>query len=99
MAWTDVAQAAGDHDGLVIPPDFLLSISVEGLFEHAEITTEIRSAKLVVERSAPDRRLEHDLEWARDSAWPTDVAAFPVARGARDPQIGYRKTGQPGLGF
>ena len=66
----DDTEAACDHDRLVVATLFLLRTGLtrcvvrNSLFVFAEITKQIRSAKLVVECRAAQRPLNHDLQRA-----------------------------------
>ena len=58
------ADAAGNHDGLVITP----ALAADGLLVFAEVTVQVGPAKLVVERRAAQRAFRHDLQRAGDVA-------------------------------
>src|SRR5690606_34358675 len=59
----DVAETAGDHDGLVIAAH----LAVESLLQRAEITGQIGTAELVVEGSCAERAFDHDVERGGDA--------------------------------
>ena len=80
------AQAAGDHDGLVVATHHLTHL----LLVLAEIAGQIRAAKLVVERCAAQRAFDHDLQGAGNVRRFAHVAA---------PEFGHRKARQPRLGL
>ncbi len=56
IARDDVADAAGDHDRLVISAHFTRNLLLEG----AEIAEQIGAPEFVVERRGADRPVEHD---------------------------------------
>src|SRR5690606_21491638 len=60
----DGANAARDHDGLVIPTANRVAPLAHRLLEHAEITAQVRTAKFVVERRATQGAFDHDLQGA-----------------------------------
>ncbi len=100
---THVAETAGDHDGLVITADAIREIPVRRLLESAEVACDVGPAEFIVERSAADGTLVHDLE-RRDDA--IRLAHFFRMRGllpglqeARDAQVRDRKSCETGLGF
>ncbi len=90
----DVAQAAGEHDGLVVATQLLAHLLLIG----AEIAAQVGAAELVVEGRRPDRPFEHDVQCRDDAPRATEIA-LPGALEARDAQIGHRETAQPGLGL
>ena len=80
------AQAAGDHDGLVVTP----TLAVHGLLVLAKVTRQIGPAEFVVEGSAAQRAFGHDLQRAGHVAGLTEG----FVKQPRD-----RETGQAGLGL
>ena len=80
------AQAAGNHDGLVVTP----ALAVHGLLVLTEITGEVGPAEFVVEGSAAQRAFGHDLQRAGHVAG----LAEGFVKQPRD-----RETGQAGLGL
>ena len=62
-----VAEAAGDHDGLVITAHAATGIPMRRLLEGPEIAADVRPAEFIVERGAADRAVDHDVE-RRDDA-------------------------------
>jgi hypothetical protein len=86
----DLAQAARDHDGLVVTPHH----TVHGLFVFAEIAQQIGTAKLVVEGRATQGAFGHDLQGAGDVL---GLAARLVAQAA--PEFGHSETAQARLGL
>ena len=73
----DVADAAGDHDRLVVAAH----LAGDLLLERAEVAGEVRPAELVVERGGADRAFEHDDERRRDAVRLAGVR-FPRLRRA-----------------
>ncbi|SPU80533.1 Uncharacterised protein [Burkholderia multivorans] len=71
----DVAEAARDHDRLVIAAHGAADV----LFVHAEIAAEVRAAEFVVERGAAERAVDHDLQRRRDAV-RTAVRAVLLVR-------------------
>jgi hypothetical protein len=63
MLIRDVAEAARDHDRLVIA----VHLPADVLLVHAEIAAEVRTAEFVVERGAAERAVDHDLQRRRDA--------------------------------
>ena len=59
----DVADAAGDHDRLVIAAHETRDVLLVG----AEIAAQVRPAEFVVERGAAERAVDHDLQRRRDA--------------------------------
>ena len=53
----DVAQATGNHDGLVVAAHG----AVEQFFKGTEITQQIRATEFIVKRCATNRALNHDV--------------------------------------
>src|SRR5690606_31675335 len=94
----DVAQAAGDHDRLVVATDFRATGRGYGLLEGAEVASQRRTAELVVERGAAERAVDHDLQRGHNAA-RLAVVLFPGLFEAGDAQVGYGKAGQAGLGL
>ena len=86
----NAAQAARNHDGLVVAARH----TGHGLLVFAKVPRQVGAAELVVERSAAQRPLGHDLQRAGDVR---RLAAFLVRRAA--PQLGDGKTRQTRLGL
>src|SRR5207237_9575601 len=89
MRGVDVADAAGEHDRLVIAAGLRL--------EGAEVAAEVRAAELVVVRGGADRRLEHDFERGRDVRGPALGLRLPRMLVVRDAQVGGRVADEAGL--
>src|SRR5205823_5149294 len=86
MRGVDRADAAREHDGLVVTAEHAADFRFEG----AEVAAEIRPAELVVERSRADRSFEHDVERGRDAAGLARRCTFPRLLVARNTQVGNR---------
>ena len=103
LAGIDHTQAAGQHDGLVVAALLGLRLGHAGsvldrvaqaLLVLAKVTQQIGPAKLVVERRAAQRALDHDLQGAGN------VRRTPVIDGRLTPiDFGNREPGQAGFGF
>ena len=84
----DVAEAAGEHDGLVVAADFFCrggggsaselaaSGGRHGLFEGAEVAVDGGAAEFVVEGGGAERAFDHDVEGG-DDAVGFAVVLFP----------------------
>ena len=93
----DVAEAARDHDRLVIAVAPRRSAVLLDLhLEACGSSRQVRAAELVVERGAAQRRLDHDLQRARDPVGLA-VVLLPRAHGAGQAQVRHREAGQPRL--
>ena len=82
----DHAQATGNHDGLVVATRHTRHL----LFVLAEIAQQVGPSELVVERSAAQGALGHDLQRAGHVGRPTQGAV---------PQFGHREARHPRFGF
>ena len=80
------AQAAGDHDGLVITP----TLAFNGLLVLAKVTRQVGPAEFIVEGRSAQRAVGHDLQGAGDVAW----LAEGFVKQPRD-----REASQAGLGL
>ena len=80
------ADAARNHDGLVIPP----ALALGGLLIFTKVTVQVGPAKFVVECCAAEWAFGHDLQRAGDVVW--------LAVG-RIKKPGNSKSGQTCLGF
>ena len=96
MLAPDKADAAGDHDRLVVTAQFLAVSRGHLLLVGAEVTAGIRTPELVVERGRADRTLEHNFQRRRDSPRFT-VILFPGLLEAGNFQVRHRKTAQASL--
>src|ERR1051325_8465932 len=95
MGRGDIADTAGDHDRLVIAAHILLHALLEG----AEVACQVWAAEFVVEGSAPDWTIEHDLQRRSNARGRSDVVSFPGLLESGYPQVGYAETGQARFGF
>ncbi|KAF1033478.1 MAG: hypothetical protein GAK34_03561 [Delftia tsuruhatensis] len=86
----DHAQAARDHDGLVVAAHHGIGTHADLLLVLAEIAGQVGTAELVVEGRATERALDHDLQRAGDVLGLAHFAA---------PQLGDREARQAGLGL
>ena len=86
----NAAQAAGNHDGLVVAALHAVHLG----FVLAKVPQQIRPAKLVVEGRAAQRPLGHDLQRAGNVA---GLAAGRIRQAA--PELGHREPRQPRLGL
>ena len=59
-------QTAGNHDGLVVAALLGIYITRDALLVLAEVAQQVRTTKLVVERSTAQRAFNHDLQRAGD---------------------------------
>ena len=94
MAGIDVADAACNHDGLVITAHR----AVDPGLESAEITVEVRAAELVVEGGGADRAVQHDLQRGRN---PRGLAFGDLPRLLEpgDAKVRHGKSAKARLGF
>ena len=76
MIFTDIAVAAGDHDGFVVARHFSTTDAVHGHLETAEIPAQRRTAEFVVECRAAERTINHDVQRGHDAAGLA-VGLFP----------------------
>src|SRR5690606_24980596 len=89
----DVADAARDHDRLVIAPPF----AVGRKQARAEVTGEIRPPELVIELRGADRPVEHDRERRRDPRRPPGAFRLPRPRPLRQLEMRDGEARKPGL--
>ena len=93
----DGAEAAGDHDRLVVAAHD----AVDRLLVSAEIAGEVGPAEFVVEGGGADRAVEHDLE-RRSDARRLAVGrrvGFPGLQRAGQLQVGNGEATEAGLGL
>ena len=112
MRGRDVADAAGDHDGLVIAVHGAADI----LLVAAEIAAEVGPAEFIVEGGAAERAFDHDLQRRHDAVrlaidaalrmrrprrWRLGGVArvFPWLHRVGQHQVGDGEAGQAGLGL
>ena len=94
VACGNVANAAGNHDRLVIAAHFSANL----LLERAEITREVGPAEFVVESRRPDRPFDHDVKRRRDAV-RLAIGRLPRLPVVGNAQVGNRKAAQPSLGL
>ncbi len=92
IASGDVADAAGNHDRLVIAAHLARDL----LLERAEVAEQVRPSEFVVERCAADRAVEHDVQ-RRCDAVRLAVVDFPRLRQPGNTQVRHGKSGQARL--
>ena len=98
MIGADVAQAAGDHDRLVVTAQLAAARTGDRLLVGAEIAAQIGPAIFVIKSGSADGALQHDVQ-GRDDAPRPAMVPFPGPLPAGDTQVGDGKTAQPGLGL
>ena len=86
----DAAEAARDHDGLVVAALDGVEVARHGLLIFAEVAQQVGTAEFVVERGTAQRALGHDLQRAGDVLGLAVVAVFR-------PQLRHGEAGQAGL--
>src|SRR5690606_32405825 len=94
----DVAQAASQHDRLVVAAYFLATRAVDRLLEGTEVAGQRRTAELVVEGGTAERALDHDVQRG-DDALGLAVGFFPRLDEVGDVQVGDGEAGEAGLGL
>ena len=110
----DIAEAAGEHDGLVVAAQLRcggLGAGVSGLgagswregggnflFEGAEVAVDGGAAEFVVEGGAAKRAFDHDVEGG-DDAVRFSVVLFPRLDGAGEAEIGDGEANETGFRF
>ncbi len=92
MLGANVAQAAGNHDRLVVAAD----LARDPLLERAEIAGEIGAPEFVVERRRADRPFEHDRQ-CRGDAVGLAVVGFPCLRECGNAQMRNGESDEAGL--
>jgi hypothetical protein len=99
LAGGDVADAAGEHDRLVIATHEPVVAAAGELLVAAEITGQVRAAELVVEGRRADRAFEHDRQRRSDAcrAAVGGGGALPGLRAIGNVEVGDRKTAQAGF--
>ncbi len=98
MIRADIAKAAGDHDRLVVATHLFASCTHNLLLEGTEVTGQIGSPELVIERSATDWAFNHDVE-RRGDAIRLTVMLLPGLLISRDIQVRDCKPGETRLGL
>ena len=93
------AQAAGNHDGLVVTANRARNPGLRALlFEHAEIAASVRTAKFIIKGGRADGCSDHDVECRGDTIGFAEID-FPGLRHSGNFEIGYREAGESGLRF
>ncbi len=94
MSGRDIADTAGQHDGLVIAAHFAGGLQ----FQRAEIAGDVRPAEFVIVGGTAQWAVDHDLQGGGDTR---GLAVIPLPRllEARNIEVGNGKTGQTGFGF
>ncbi len=95
---TDVADAARQHDGLVVATHLDAVVARHLLFEGTEVTENGRTAELVVKRRPAKRPFLHDVKGADDAARFAEVL-LPGLLEAGDTQVGDGEAHQTRLGL
>ena len=96
MPRANIPHAAREHDGLVVAAHFGAFRALNLLFKRAEVAADIGPAEFIVERGAPDRPFEHDVEGRNDAVWFAEVG-FPGLGGAGQLQVRNRIAGKSRL--
>ncbi len=99
VIFADVAEAAGDHDRLVIAAHFNAVANRNGLLITAEISAQCRAAEFVVERRAANRSFEHDVERRNDAERFAVMGVFPGLQITGHAQVRHGETVQTGFRF
>src|SRR5690606_35883535 len=92
----DIAEAASDHDRLVISAQRRALARLELRFERAEVAEDVGTSELVVERGSAKGTFDHDVERGSNAARPP-VVLLPRLDEPRNPQIRYREPRKSGL--
>ncbi len=85
-----IAEAPGDHDGLVVAANHGAPGFLTALLESSEISAGIRAAELIVECGGSQGRGNHDVE-RRGDAFRFAEVLFPRLLHAGNSQIRYRE--------
>ncbi len=94
----DVAQAAGEHDRLVVATHLGTTRGLDLLLEGAEVAGQGRTTEFVVEGGAAQRAFDHDIQRG-DDALGLAVGLLPGLLETGDVQVGDGEAGQAGLGL
>ena len=98
VSGTDVADAAREHDRLVVAAEFRAARAGHLGLVGAEVTAERGAAELVVEGSAAQGAIEHNLRGRREPGGPAAIG-FPRAHRAGETEVGDGEADEPRLGF
>jgi hypothetical protein len=94
---TDSSDTTSKHDRLVVATQLGFGLRNRKVgSQGTEVTSCARATELVVESSATDRSLEHDVESARQVSWLANVQ-FPGLDVVRNEQVRDGVTGQTSL--
>ena len=93
LCGVDRAQAASDHDGLVVAAAHAVDVASGGLLVFPKIAEQVGPAEFVVEGRATQRALQHDLQRAGN------MGRTAVGVRLRRPQPRHREAGEPRLGL
>ena len=85
----DIAQAAGNHNRLVVAAHLAVKLLLEG----AEIAQQIRAAEFVVKRRAADGAVDHNIQ-RRSQMAGLAVGLLPRLGETGNIEIGHGKAGQ-----
>ena len=96
MLFTNIAVAAGEHDGLVIAAYLFAGKTRCRELKAAEVAAQVGAPELVVEGRAANRAFQHDIQRADDPSGLA-VICFPGLGETRDMQIGHGKSGEAHL--
>ena len=94
----DVANAASQHDGLVVATHLDAVVAWHLLFEGAEVAENSRTTELIVKGGAAQRPLLHDVKGADDTARFAEIL-LPGLLETGNAQVGDSKAHQTGLGL
>ena len=83
MVFSDITEAAGQHDRLMITSHFLPVMAVHLFFVGAEVTQQGWAAKFVVKRRAAQWAFSHDIQRRNDAIGLTKIG-FPRLFKARN---------------
>ena len=96
MLGPHVADAAGNHDRLVIAADLVVRETRWPALEGPEVARQVRAPELVIEGRPADRPLDHDLERRRHAVGMRKIV-FPRLSKSRYPQVRHGEPRQAGL--
>ena len=103
MVAAHIAEAARDHDGLVIAARATRWIARRLYFQGPEVTADRGATEFVVEGRGADRTFEHDVERRGDAPGLAEVGdagrGLPRLREIRDTQVRGREADEARLGL
>ena len=94
MFFANIAHTAGDHDRLVVAANFVFPWARR--FKRAEVTKQVRPAKLIIKGGASNRAVKHDFQRCGHSAGMSE-GLFPGLGEAGNTQVRDCKACQPGF--